>query len=51
MNERNCITFNEDAREWSNNNSKLYMSTIVGYPFSAYRIGSTISIFIQIDGF
>jgi hypothetical protein len=45
MNERNCIAFNEDAREWSNNNRKPYMSTIVGYPFSAYRMGSTISNF------
>jgi hypothetical protein len=39
------IIYNEDAKEWSNNNCNLYMSCIVGYPFSAYRMGSTISDF------
>jgi hypothetical protein len=51
MNERNCIAFNEDAREWSNNNRKPYMSTIVGYPFVLIEWALQFPTFIQIDGF
>jgi hypothetical protein len=42
------IAYNEDAKVWSNNKCKLYLSCIIGYPFSAYRTESTISTFIQI---
>ncbi len=48
MNERNKYSYNEDAKEWSNNKCKLYLSCIIRYPFSAYRTGSTISTLFKL---